>query len=83
MIIIINISESDLSRKIKSNISSLLYIFDDISNTNKLMLNNLVLYNNLYTDVYDLLKSMNIKELNYIIKNLDLSNKSTLIIKAE
>ena len=79
----INISESDLSRKIKSNISSLLYIFDDISNTNKLMLNNLVLYNNLYTDVYDLLKSMNIKELNYIIKNLDLSNKSTLIIKAE
>ena len=47
------------------------------------MLNNLVLYNNLYTDVYDLLKSMNIKELNYIIKNLDLSNKSTLIIKAE
>ena len=67
----INISESDLSRKIKSNISSLLYIFDDISNTNKLMLNNLVLYNNLYTDVYDLLKSMNIKELNYIIKNLD------------
>ena len=79
----INISESDLSRKIKSNISSLLYIFDDISNTNKLMLNNLVLYNNLYTDVYDLLKSMNIKELNYIIKNLDLSNKSTLIIKGE
>ena len=47
------------------------------------MLNNLVLYNNLYTDIYDLLKSMNIKELNYIIKNLDLSNKSTLIIKAE
>lgn len=79
----INISESDLFRKIKSNISSLLYIFDDISNTNKLMLNNLVLYNNLYTDVYDLLKSMNIKELNYIIKNLDLSNKSTLIIKGE
>ena len=79
----INISESDLSRKIKSNISSLLYIFDDISNTNKLMLNNLVLYNNLYTDVYDLLKSMNIKELNYIVKNLDLSNKSTLIIKGE
>ena len=79
----INISESDLSRKIKSNISSLLYIFDDISNTNKLMLNNLVLYNNLYTYIYDLLKSMNIKELNYIIKNLDLSNKSTLIIKAE
>lgn len=79
----INISESDLSRKIKSNISSLLYIFDDISNTNKLMLNNLVLYNNLYTDVYDLLKSMNIKELNYIVKNLNLSNKSTLIIKGE
>lgn len=79
----INISESDLSRKIKSNISSLLYIFDDISNTNKLMLNNLVLYNNLYTNIYDLLKSMNIKELNYIIKNLDLSNKSTLIIKGE
>lgn len=79
----INISKEDLLRKIKSNISSLLYIFDDISNTNKLMLNNLVLYNNLYTDIYDVLKSMNIEELNYIVKNLDLSNKSTLIIKSE
>jgi len=77
----IEITKEDLERKIKVNISNLLYVFDDISKTNKWILNNKIMYGDIYTNIYDLLKSMNIEELNNIIDNLNLENKSILIIE--
>ena len=56
-------------------------MFDDISETNRMIVNNNVLYNDNYTNIYDLIEDMNIDELNEIIKNLDLTNKSICIIK--
>lgn len=75
------ISEEDLNRKIKVNISELLYVFEDISKTNKWILNNKIMYDNIYTNIYDLLKGMNINELNNVVKHLNLKNKSILIIE--
>lgn len=77
----IKIEECDLKRKRKSYISNLIYMFDDISETNRMIVNNNVLYNDNYTNIYDLIEDMNIDELNEIIKNLDLTNKSICIIK--
>ena len=77
----IEISKEDLNRKIKVNISNLLYIFDDISKTNKWILNNKIMYDDIYINIYEVLKNMNIKELKNMIKNLDLKNKSILIIE--
>ena len=77
----IKIGECDLKRKKKSYISNLIYMFDDISETNRMIVNNNVLYNDNYTNIYDLIEDMNIDELNEIIKNLDLTNKSICIIK--
>jgi len=77
----IKIEECDLKRKKKSYISNLIYMFDDISETNRMIVNNNVLYNDNYTNIYDLIEDMNIDELNEIIKNLDLTNKSICIIK--
>jgi len=77
----IEIKEEDLKRKVKVNISNLLYVFDDISKTNKWILNNKIMYDDIYTNIYDVLKSMNINEMNDIIKNLNLKNKSILIIE--
>ena len=77
----IKITKEDLERKIKVNISNLLYVFDDISKTNKWILNNKIMYDDIYTNMYDVFKSMNIKELNSIIMDLNLKNKSILIIE--
>lgn len=78
----IKIDEQDLERKKKVDISNLLYIFDDISRTNRLFLNNKVVYDDVYLNIHDLIKEMNINELNKIIKDLDLSNKTNLIIES-
>ena len=75
------ISEFDLERKKKVDISNMLYIFDDISRTNRFILNNKILYDNIYPDIYDIIKGLNIDELNDIIKNIDLNNKSILVIE--
>ena len=77
----INISKEDLERKKKVNISNLLYTFDDISRTNKLLLNDKIMYDDIHTNIYDILKSMNKKEMDEIISKLDTSNKSILIIE--
>ena len=77
----ISISKSDLERKKKVNLSNLLYIFDDISRTNKMILNNIIEYNDLYLNIHKLIKEMNIDELNNIINNLNLNNKSILVIE--
>ena len=77
----IDINELDLNRKKKVNLSNLLYIFDDISRTNKMILNNIIEYNNLYLNIYEIINEMNINELNSIINNLKLNNKSILVIE--
>ena len=79
----IKITEEDLERKKKVYISSLLYTLDHISMTNKLIVNNIILYGYLNTDVYNLINSLNIEELNSVIKNLQLDYSSTCIIKNE
>ena len=77
----INITKEDLERKKKVNISNLLYTFDDISRTNKLLLNDKIMYDDIHTNIYDILKSMNKEEMDEIISKLDTSNKSILIIE--
>lgn len=79
----IKITEEDLERKKKVYISSLLYTLDHISMTNKLIVNNIILYGYLNTDVYNLINSLNIEELNSVINNLQLDYSSTCIIKNE
>ena len=39
------------------------------------------MYDDIYINIYEVLKNMNIKELKNMIKNLDLKNKSILIIE--
>ena len=77
----IDIAKEDLERKKKVNISNLLYTFDDISRTNKLLLNDKIMYDDIHTNIYDILKSMNKEEMDEIILKLDTSNKSILIIE--
>lgn len=77
----IEITKEDLERKKKVNISNLLYTFDDISRTNKLLLNDKIMYDDIHTNIYNIIKSMNKKEMDEIISKIDTSNKSILIIE--
>ena len=78
----IKINANDLERKKKVNISNMLYIFDDIAKTNRLFLSNKIIYNDIYLNVYDIFDTLNIDELSHIINNINLKNKSTLIIES-
>lgn len=77
----IKITKEDLERKRKVYISYLLFMFDDISETNRLIVNDKILYGEFNYNIYDLIKEININELNDIIKLLDTSNKSLYIIE--
>ncbi len=79
----IHVDKFDLERKKKVYISYLLYILDDISESNRILVNDIILYNNVYNNVYELIEKMNISELDNIINKIDLTNKSTFIIKKD
>ena len=77
----INISEEELERKKKVYISNMLFIFDNISESNRIIVNDIILYDKFYYNIVDVIKDMNIDELNNIIKNIEINNKSILIIE--
>ena len=77
----IKIEKEDLERKKKVYISYLVYMLDDISEANRLIVNNKILYNELNYNIHNLIKEMNIVELEEIINGLDTTNKSLYIIE--
>lgn len=77
----ININNDELERKKKVYISNLLFILDNISESNRIIVNDIILYNKIYCNIFDLIKEMNIDELKNIIKKIELDYKSILIIE--
>lgn len=77
----IEISESDLERKKKVLISNELFSFENIEIINEMIIDNIIFDNSIERDMITLLKSLNKEELDSIIQNLDLNNKSIVILK--
>lgn len=77
----INISESDLERKKRVLISNELFSFENIEIINEMIVDNIIFEDKVERDMISLLKSLNKEELDIIIENLDLSNKSIVILK--
>lgn len=77
----INIAEEDLERKKRVLISNELFSFENIEIINEMIVDSIIFENKIETNMIDLLKSLNKKELDEIIANLDLSNKSIVILK--
>lgn len=77
----LNIDEKDFERKKKVLISSNILGSDNIFAVNSKIMNNLIYYGEILTDTITLLKNMNMKNMKYIIKNLDLNNKSICVVK--
>lgn len=78
----INISEEDLERKKKVLISNEIFSFENIEVVNDMIVDNIIFDNKIERNMIELLRSLNKKELDSIIKNLNLCNKSIIILKS-
>jgi predicted Zn-dependent peptidase len=76
----LEVSDEDFNNKKKSFISTNLYILDDVDAINARIVNDLIIYGNYDTNMEKIVDSLTKEEFNEFIKNLDLSNTSTLIL---
>lgn len=75
------ITEEELSRKKKTLISSLVYMSDNIYSINHKILNNIIRYNEVKYNVYEIINSLNIDEYNEFMKTINFNNKNITIIE--
>ena len=77
----IEIKEEDLERKKKVLISNELFSFENIEVINDMIVDNIIFNNKIEKNMIGLLKSLNKEEMDNIIKEIDLKNKSIVILK--
>lgn len=77
----IEISSEDLERKKRVLISNELFSFENIEVINEMIIDNIIFENKIESNIIGLLKSLNKEELDSIINNLNLENKSVVILK--
>jgi len=75
------ISEEDLERKKRVLISNELFSFENIEVVNEMIIDNIIFENKIEQDMINLIKSLNKKELDEIIKKINFNNKSIVILK--
>ena len=78
----INITKEELERKKKVLISNEIFSFENIESVNEMIIDNLIFDNHIENNMIEILKSLNKEELDSIIKELDISNKSIVILES-
>ncbi len=76
----LSLTQDDLKRRIRCNIASLINDFDDIEYVNTDIAEQLITYGKVYDNMYDKYMGLKLKEALEIIKNIDLSNSSTVLL---
>ena len=71
----------DLERKKRVLISNELFSFENIEIVGEMIIDNVIFENTIETDMIEILKSLNVDELNSVIENLNLDNKSIVILQ--
>lgn len=79
----IKFSESELSRKKKVLISNEVFSYENIEMVNEMIIDNIIFDGNICDNVIDLINSLNIEELNEIVRKIDFSNKSIVVLKKD
>ncbi len=77
----ITIKECDLERKKKVLISNEIFSFENLEIINDMIVDNIIFENKIEEDVISMIENLNMEDLDKVIKSLDLSNTSTIIIK--
>lgn len=76
----IDVPEEDFERRKKVAIANYISSFDNIVNTNTLIMGNVMTYDRYIEDQIEQIKSLSYKEFKTFIRSIDFSNKSVLII---
>ena len=77
----IKFSENELERKKKVLISNEIFSYENIEMINDMIVDNIIFDNKIETNIIDIIKSLNIDELNDIVNKIDFDNKSIVILK--
>lgn len=77
----INITEKDLERKKRVLISNEIFGYENIEIINEMIIDSVIFDNHIEDNMIDIIKSLNINDLNKIIKGIDYNNNSIVILK--
>ena len=77
----LEISEKDFYRKKKVLISNEIFAYDNVENINDIIMDSIIYNKSIENDPIGIIDSLSIKGLFDLIKRLDISNTSTVIVK--
>ena len=77
----IDFDEREIERKKKVLISNEVFSYENIEMVNDMIVDNIIFDNHIEDNIIELIKSINIDELNEIVDKIDFSNKSIVILK--
>ena len=77
----IDFDEREIERKKKVLISNEVFSYENIEMVNDMIVDNIIFDNHIEDNIIELIKSINIDELNEIVDRIDFSNKSIVILK--
>ena len=77
----ISFSESELERKKKVLISNEIFSYENIEMVNDMIVDNIIFDGRIETDIIGIIESLNMDELNDILKKIDFNKKSIVILK--
>ncbi len=79
----ITINEEDVKRKVKVEISNLIWLFDDIESVNAEIQDDILKYNMVITDIYKIYKSLNIDDALKVLNKLDKKLLTVSVVKSK
>ena len=77
----ISFSESELERKKKALISNEIFSYENIEMVNDMIVDNVIFDGKVETDIIGIIESLNIDEMNKVLKGIDFNKKSIVILK--
>ena len=77
----LSITKERLLRRIKSNIAYIITGFDDIEYVNSNISSDVVLYNKVINNIYNIYKDYKLDDINYIMKHINLDNCAVMVQK--
>ena len=79
----IKFSEKDFERKKKVLISNEIFSYEYVESVNDMIIDNIIFDGKIETDIVDMIRSLNMEELNEIVKKIDFKNKSVVVLKKQ
>ena len=77
----LEVSIDDFNRKKKVLISNEIFAYENIENVNDIIVDNIIYDNKLEYNPIEIIQELDYDEFNKLIKKLDISNSSTVILK--